>query len=48
MDDGEESEGEGVCRDQGAEGVPAPLRREPIEDEEGKVEELGRAPDQPP
>lgn len=46
--DGEDSEGEGVCRDQGAEGVPAPPRREPKEEEEGRVEERGSAPDQPP
>lgn len=29
--DGEEGEGEGDCRDQGDEGVPAPPRREPME-----------------
>lgn len=52
MGDGEEGEGESDCRDQGDEGVPAPPRREPIEKEEGRVEEEeepGRwAPDPPP
>lgn len=49
MGDGEDGEGEGDCRDQGDEGVPAPPRREPMDWEVGRVEEAGRwAPAPPP
>lgn len=47
MGDGEEIEGEGVCRAQGGVGVRAEPLREPMEEEEGRVAEAGRCAPNP-